>query len=266
MDWRDLSERASDVYKDVEFRTDKIFNEPPPKEWVSFMLGGIFALFTAIHWVFRYKKLLKDTPAPSRNIKLRAMIAAYIDNDNPFYTCSKLISQSFFFLGGLQWDYENTFTAMLAWFTFESALDALRILLAVKQATSLKNLVVASKSLRQDMKRRSTTELSPTNVYEDISRDKYIVFMVFITQTVLISFVVSTVLPSNSLEDAAYLYSHLFSRIPPCRWLTSLKTKRLAAVMVRRVALWWVRLAAGCSTYWVSSWLWSFCSVSSVKH
>ena len=201
MDFRNLSERASDVYDSITFNTDKIFNEPPPKEWVSFMLGGIFGLFTWIMWLFRYKSLMKETPTSNYNVMLRAVIAAFVDNDNPRYTCCKLISQSFFFLGGLQWNYEYSFISMLAWFTFESFLDTSRVLLAFKQATSLKDLVVASKSMRRDLKSRATAKLSPTNVYEDISRDKYIVFMVFITQTVLISFVVRAWMLYELLEQ-----------------------------------------------------------------
>jgi hypothetical protein len=47
--------------------------------------------------------------------------------------------------------------------------------------------------LRDNTKKSQHTELlqlKPRNVYEDLSRDKLIVIMVFITQTVLIAFVV----------------------------------------------------------------------------
>jgi hypothetical protein len=52
--------------------------------------------------------------------------------------------------------------------------------------------VVTSDILESQM-RGIKAELNPSNVYEDLGRGKTIVLMVFITQVILISFVVSFV-------------------------------------------------------------------------
>jgi hypothetical protein len=32
---------ASEIYDEVIFNTDALFNEPAPEPWVSFMIGGV---------------------------------------------------------------------------------------------------------------------------------------------------------------------------------------------------------------------------------
>jgi len=76
--------------------------------------------------------------------------------------------------------------------------DSLRVLLSLKEATKLQDLVLVSQrdkqfllnSLRLQAEGRSSVELGTNNVYEDVSRNAWIVGMVFVTQAVLISFVV----------------------------------------------------------------------------
>jgi hypothetical protein len=119
------------------------------------------------------------------------MLSALIDNDKPFYTIVKMAAQSFLFLGGLQLNYEAAFSAMLGNFGLESCADSLRVILAFREAHDASDCIVTSRSLRTQLNSKTMT-LQPTNVYEDIGRDKLIVaMMVFITQCLLIAFVVS---------------------------------------------------------------------------
>jgi len=123
------------------------------------------------------------------------MISAAIDNDSPSYTIIKMAAQSFVFLGGIQLNYEMAFIIMLAFFTFESSLDVFRTMLSFFEYKDFDDLVVTSNSMRHQIKKTST-QLSPGSVYEDLSRHQYIVIMVFLTQAVLISFVVVDIFDS----------------------------------------------------------------------
>jgi len=131
------------------------------------------------------------------NTRTRAWISAFIDNDSPVYTITKMVAQSFNFLGGLQYNYQLVFSVMLGYFTLESTLDSLRVLLAFQEANSLSDVVLTSSALssmvrgnKEKSQHREMVQLKPNNVYEDLSRDRLIVIMVFITQVVLIAFVV----------------------------------------------------------------------------
>lgn len=213
--FRYLTERASDVYQDVTFLTDHIYNRPAPPEWVSFLIGGIFSVISYVYWVIRVLKLKKSvggaftanarTRAWIANTRTRAWISAFIDNDAPVYTIAKMYAQSFLFLGGLQYNYELTFTVMLCFFALESTLDSLRVLLAFWEYNSLSDVVLTSPNLKSNVKgnkeksqHAEMVQLKPRNVYEDLSRDKLIIIMVFITQAVLIAFVVTDIFRSET--------------------------------------------------------------------
>jgi hypothetical protein len=163
------------------------------------LIGGILTVVTLIHWVFRLKtitKSMKDVKMTNK-IWLRSAIAAAIDNDDATFTIVKLAGQSFLFLGGLQLDYKRTFACMLGWFAIEACGDTARILIAFTEVNNFKDLVVTSPNLKSKL-RSATTQLKPSNVYEDVSRGRTIVCMVFLTQCVLISFVVTDIFSSST--------------------------------------------------------------------
>lgn len=194
-----LSQDTETIYNTIVFNDDDdLFNEPPPEPWVAFLLGGIFTAVGFIYWILRLQQKRRTLTAAGASfhgrLLLRAMISAFIDSDDAGYVIVKMAAQSFFFLGGLQYDYELTFIVMLGYFAFESCFDTLRILLAFSEVKSLKDLIVTGSNLQsliRESLKAPTIVLSPTNVYEDLSRPKSIVLMVFITQCVLIAFVVS---------------------------------------------------------------------------
>jgi hypothetical protein len=188
---RTLTAKASDVYEDLVFNTDQLYNEPAPEFYVAFIIGGVFSALGFVLWVRRLQRIRADIDGPlTGSLSLRAMLSALIDNDEPVYTIVKMAAQSFLFLGGLQLNYEAAFSAMLGYFALESCADSLRVVLAFREAHDASDCVVTSKSLRTQLDDK-TRILQPTNVYEDIGRDTTIVAMVFITQCLLIAFVVS---------------------------------------------------------------------------
>jgi hypothetical protein len=188
---RILTAKASDVYDTIVFKTDQIYNEPAPEFYVSFIIGGVFSAVGIVLWVRRLQRIRADIDGPlTGSLPLRTMLSALIDNDEPFYTIVKMAAQSFLFLGGLQLNYTAAFSAMLGYFALESCADSFRVVLAFHEAHDFSDCIVTSKSLRRELNNKTMT-LQPTNVYEDVGRDTTIVTMVFITQFILIAFVVS---------------------------------------------------------------------------
>jgi hypothetical protein len=100
---------------------------------------------------------------------------------------------SFLFLGGFQLNYSRAFIAMLAWFVLESLADIARVLIAFFEVDDLKDFVAVTKARQREIRKNHQAHkivLEPTNVYEDLSRSKDIVFMIFVLQAIMISFVV----------------------------------------------------------------------------
>mmetsp|Transcript_26611 Transcript_26611/g.44409 ORF Transcript_26611/g.44409 Transcript_26611/m.44409 type:complete len:425 (+) Transcript_26611:321-1595(+) len=153
-----------------------------------------------IMWLRRLAALKKTLGVPLKgSILLRAMISVAIDSDEPFYTIVSFSAFSFIFLGGLQLDYVITFSVMLGFFGLSAFGDSVRVLLAYQGATSLADVVVTSNIMESKMRNRTvTTELKPGNVYEDLGRGRTIVLMVFVTQVILISFVVTDIYASET--------------------------------------------------------------------
>jgi hypothetical protein len=153
----------------------------------------VFGVFGFLLWVYRVyctKCQLDELKVPfTWSVLARALISRAIDNDDATYTVVSFTSFSFLFLGGLQLSYQNTLTAMLIVYFVASFGDTIRIILCVASANSLADVVQTS-SIVQSQLRKVKTQLNPSNVYEDLGRGRTIVFMVFVTQCILIAFVV----------------------------------------------------------------------------
>ncbi|CAB9501412.1 expressed unknown protein [Seminavis robusta] len=188
-----FTESAKDLYDQVEFKTDSIYNWPPPDPFITFSIGGAFSLLAFVLWVRRVRVLyqnLKVKDYSKGTIRLRCWLTAYIENDCALFTCVRMAAQSFLFLAGIQLNYTGAFFGILGVFTVESFCDPLRVLLCFREAVFIDDLVVTSKFLRADLRKHPlTTTLQPHNVYEDLTRDSFIVGMVFATQVLLIGFV-----------------------------------------------------------------------------
>ena len=120
------------------------------------------------------------------------MISCYIDTDDPLFVIAKFSAQSFWFLGGMQLNYSMAFSFMKQLFALESILDSWRVILAYYESQTLKDYIPTSDAFikRKTSPDHNYIELQPTNVYEDLARSYLVVLMVFVTQVLLIAFVV----------------------------------------------------------------------------
>lgn len=143
-----------------------------------------------IRRVWQCKKEIESLNVPFKGITvLRAMISRAIDNDDSAYTVASFAAFSFLFLGGLQLSYQKTFASMIIVYAVVSLGDCLRIVLAMMSANSLSDVVQTSHIVHSKLRSVQAT-LTPSNVYEDLGRGTTIITMVFITQILLIAFVV----------------------------------------------------------------------------
>jgi hypothetical protein len=166
---------------------------------ISFAIGGAFSAIGIIYFYLRLQRIRKsvDESGPvGWNLVIRCWISALIDNDDPGYTIIKMAAQSFLFLGGLQLNYQAAFTAILIVFGLESLGDSARVLLALGRYSSIDELVVTSTDLKKVTK--GVAQIKPSNVYEDISRRRSVVTMVFVTQCILIAFVVTDIYDTDT--------------------------------------------------------------------
>ena len=79
---------------------------------------------------------------------------------------------------------------MLAYFALESCGDSFGVVLAFYEAHDLSDVIVTCKNVRRELNNKAMT-LQPNNVYEDVGCDLNVVSMVFVTQSILIAFIVS---------------------------------------------------------------------------
>lgn len=196
---RKLTTKASNAYDSLIFNdSNAIYNQKAPDPMVTFVIGATFSAVAVYLWCKRLREIRGAIKASDWSFKLglRAMISAAIDIDSPVYTIVKTTCQSFLFLAGIQVHYELALVVMLVYCSFEAALDAFRTWLCFVEYQDFNDLVVTSHRLRTRINNnhKTSTQLTPSNVYEDLSRDPYIVVMVFITQALLISFVVRFVI------------------------------------------------------------------------
>lgn len=121
------------------------------------------------------------------SLRFCAMISAYVDNDEPTFAVARLVTKSLFFLGLLQTNYHLGFLIMMGILILESSLDVTRVLLAYWNCKSLQDVRATSEEEAKDI--AASTQLEPTNVYEDLTRPRTIAVMVFLVQSLLIGIV-----------------------------------------------------------------------------
>ena len=145
------------------------------------------------------------------NDLIRAYIACAIDNDSPYYTITSFSAISFLFLGGVQLDYRNTLIAMIIYYAFVSFGESFRVLLAYWSYASLREVFIMTENEhglkekkdedeREKDKKFETMEVQPTNIYEDMGRERTIVLMIFLTQVILVSFVCTDIYRSDTVR------------------------------------------------------------------
>jgi hypothetical protein len=182
---------GSDVYDQLVFREPhSIYNAKAPVFWFSWALATFCTVIASLEYRTRVLQYKKSMTAWGGTITIRTLISAYIDNDDPWFVIQKYTAQSFWFLGAMQLHYGAAFTSMMVVFGLESLLDSMRVVIAYHESQSLKDYIPTSDHFVK-VKNRSSIELQPTNVYEDLTRPPMIALMVFVTQVLLLSFVLT---------------------------------------------------------------------------
>lgn len=234
-----FSDRASDVYASIEFKEpDEFYNREAPDPLYAWIVGSVVAVLAVLYWyIQRWRPVMASirdhqttTHAHSSNhhrhsmynhhhmnaaeyeahqkaqlLNFRVIISTIADNDDPVFTILRVSSQSMLFLAGFQLNYLLTLIIMCVYYTVISCSDSLRVLISLKEADCLQDLVQVSKRDRRFLRSTlrllddnsknnnnvvASIDLKTQNVYEDVSRNMTVVLLVFVTQIILISFVV----------------------------------------------------------------------------
>jgi hypothetical protein len=153
------------------------FQRPAPSYRVTLILATALVMWTAVQFWGRIRRLRRRFgPTEFRgSLRFCAMVSTYMDNEEPTFAVSRLVSKSLVFLFLLQYEFHFGFLFMLALIALESGLDTVRIFLAFQNCRSLTALKAASEEEAKNLK--ETTQLEPTNVYEDLTRPKTIAVM-----------------------------------------------------------------------------------------
>lgn len=188
---------------DLRLESNQWANAPAPAPWVAFCIGGAFCFAAAIHWIFRFFKVLRCLDKSNRKKKavlFRSALVTLGDDDEPLFTILRTFSQGFLLLGGFQLNYQLTFRVLLVAYFFVSLRDTFRVLVAYNANKKVEDFVVVpSKGHKKKGvvayhqptgQQGSWIELKTKNIYENLSRDFLVVGMVFTTQALLIAFVV----------------------------------------------------------------------------
>jgi len=194
-------QRGLAAERPATFNTDEFFNKEPPSAMVTFIIGGVLWVISFGMFISRVQMLRKRKDGDLHGYDLcRGLIACAIDNDQPYYTITSFAAISFLFLGGIQTDYQTTLIVMVCYYAVVSFGDSLRVLLAYWSYESLSEVFLFSdmdtglkEKREEDTKEKDlkfeTMEIQPTNIYEDMGRERTIVVMIFLTQIILVSFV-----------------------------------------------------------------------------
>jgi hypothetical protein len=200
------SEPANEVYASIDFKEPHdVYNQPAPEPWVAGLIGTVLGVVTVVYWFFgRWRPVMASVRAAQHThlLNMRVLMSTIADNDDPIFTMVRVSSQSMLFLAGFQLNYLLTLVVMCVYYTVISVTDSLRVIISLNEADRLQDLVEVSKRDRRFLastltlmaKSNGTTnvaiDLKTQNVYEDISRNMTVVMLVFLTQGILIAFVI----------------------------------------------------------------------------
>ena len=207
---------TSDLLSTIDLRTEanQWANEESPPPYVAFAIGGAFAILAAVHWLVRFHRSLNRLDPRHRRRKgvlFRAALVTLGDDDEPLFTILRMMSQGFLLLGGFQIDYHTTLLVLLGIYFFISLRDTFRVLVAYHANKKVDDYVVVSKrqeqivvQSKQANNKSSWIELKTKNIYENLSRDFVVVAMVFVTQALLIAFVIVDVYHSKERNKSIF--------------------------------------------------------------
>jgi len=199
---------------DAKDRVLTFMYQEAPNPVIAFLLGGFFAVLTLITFTMRLRNALrdigneyyKDREQIPRAIILRTFLAALIDGDDAMYTIFSQTATALLLLGGFQLHFGVAYAAMLVFYFAVSMIDLIRLLVAYKHYSSLKELVVTTnyhkvdenekagkkKKRKKDIyfsNNRAAVTIEPSNIYQNIARNGMMVTIVFISQFCLLTFI-----------------------------------------------------------------------------
>ena len=201
------------------------FQRPAPTAPATLVVAAILIL-TTLYFYHRRVQKLRSKFAPNEftgSLRTCAFISAYMDHhDEPSFAILRVATKSILFLGICQWKYQLGFIIMMVLLVLEANLDTIRILLSYKNCKRLGSLSVIADDEAHDL-HTATSQLVPTNVYEDLSRPQAISILVFLTQVLLVGLVMDDSLRTTTRT--------CFNGKDGCPVLTSLGTSLLVLVL-----------------------------------
>jgi hypothetical protein len=194
--------RYDDWYDAIVFNTTSLYNTKAPDPWIAWSMGLTLSACTLSYWYLLRWRPLRHVQTESLQLRphhmaVRTLIATLSDNHDTCFTLLRLSSQAFLFLGGFQMNYEMTLVVMMVYYLIVSCGDSIRVLITRHECPTLNDLDVVAhidRALLVDVQHHkdgtTSIDLASTNVYEDLSRDFFMVTMVFVTQCILIAFII----------------------------------------------------------------------------
>lgn len=131
---------------------------------------------------------------------------------------SNFAATSFIFLGCIQINYHWSLIGMIIVYSLTSLAQTLKILLAYWETDNMKDFIPSSGTMASNLKLvallaefnpksdvKNSSAIHPQTVYEDLGRNLKIVLMVFLTQALMIAFVVRVQTNESKIDE---LFSH----------------------------------------------------------
>ena len=132
---------------------------------------------------------------------------------------------SFIFLGCLQLSYRRSLIGMIIVYTLTSFAQTFKVLLAYWETDNMKDFIPSSGTMASNLKFvallaqfnpksdvKNSSGIHPQTVYEDLGRDIKIVLMVFLTQALMIAFVVRVQTKESKIDESFSHFCVLYLR------------------------------------------------------
>jgi len=197
------------IYDKVDFRLPGLLiSQRAPHPIISILLGLFFIGCTLFTYQVRFRnnlRLLRESYDLGKGVWestfTRTFLSALMDGDDATYTVMSNFAIQFLFLGGFQLSYTMTYQILMLVMGVTALGELIRIYLAYRQYDSLRDLVVTYKIRNKKEKmtldntninqyNRAIVDYTPDNVYQNLSRNAAMITVVFLSQAILISFVV----------------------------------------------------------------------------
>jgi len=164
-----------------------------PLLFLSFTPLQVLGVIAFVLWVVRVGQLKQkwgeiypDIPFTG-NLRIRGMISVGTECEHPGYVMTNFAAISFIFLGVLQLDYELGLMLQLFVYFLTAFAQAFGVLLGYWSYDKVTDFIPTSSSMAHAIKNGAAHggKIKPSSVYEDLGRNFKIVFMIFLTQLLM---------------------------------------------------------------------------------